>query len=53
MKIQDQKYFENIALEVIKDVHQATSDLKEKIDCVPRLKEAVNSKTNGQLDCCS
>ena len=43
MKIQDQKHFENIALAVIKDVHQATSDLKKKIDSFPRLKEAINS----------
>jgi hypothetical protein len=43
MKIQDQKHFENIALAVIKDVHQATSDLRKKIDCFPRLKEAINS----------
>ena len=42
MKIQDQKHFENIALAVIKDVHQATSDLRKKIDCFPRLKEAIN-----------
>ena len=43
MKIQDQKHFENIALAVIKDVHQATSELKKKIDRFPRLKEAINS----------
>lgn len=30
-KIQDQKQFENIALAVIKDVHQATSNLKKKL----------------------
>lgn len=42
MKIQDQKHFENIALAVIKDVNQATSDLRKKIDCFPRLKEAIN-----------
>ena len=41
-KIQDQKHFENIALAVIKDVHRATSDLRKKIDCSPRLKKAIN-----------
>ena len=40
IKIQDQKHFENIASAVIKDVHQATSDLKKKIDCFPQIEES-------------
>jgi hypothetical protein len=40
-KIQDQKHFENIALAVIKDVDQATSNLKKKIDCYPKLKRVI------------
>ena len=42
-KIQDQKHFENIAAAVVKDVHQATSDLKRKIDNLPRLKKAITA----------
>ncbi len=42
-KIQDQKHFENIAATVVKDVHHATSELKKKIDCYPRLKKAINT----------
>lgn len=34
-KIQDQKHFENIALAVIKDVDQATSNLKKKNRLLP------------------
>ena len=36
------KYFENLALAVIEDVHRATSELKNKIDCHPRLKKAID-----------
>lgn len=43
VKIQDQKYFENIAASVVKDVHHATSELKKKIDCYPRLKKVINA----------
>ena len=49
MKIQDQKHFENIALAVIKDVHQATSELKKKIDCFPRLKKAINASFFAEI----
>jgi hypothetical protein len=48
-KIQDQKHFENIASAVIKDVHQATSELKKKIDCYPRLKKAVNASFFAEI----
>jgi hypothetical protein len=41
-KKQDQKHFENIGLAVIEDVHRATAELKSKIDCYPRLKNAVD-----------
>lgn len=49
MKIQDQKHFENIALAIIKDVHQATSELNKKIDCYPRLKKAVNASFFAEI----
>jgi hypothetical protein len=41
-KKQDQKHFENLALAVIEDVHYATTELRNKIDCYPRLKKAVD-----------
>ena len=48
-KIQDQKHFENIAAAVVKDVHHATSELKKKIDCYPRLKKAVNASFFAEI----
>lgn len=42
VKIQDQKHFENIAKAVVKDVHQAASDLERKIDRLPSVKKTIN-----------
>jgi hypothetical protein len=42
-KKQDQKHFENLSLAVIEDVHHATAELRDKIDCYPRLKKAIGS----------
>lgn len=42
IKIQDQKHFENIAKAVVKDVHQAASDLERKIDRLPSVKKTIN-----------
>ena len=41
-KKQDQKHFENLGLAVIEDVHRATAELLNKIDCYPRLKKAID-----------
>lgn len=41
-KKEDQKHFENLALAVIEDVNRATSELRNKIDCDPRLKKAID-----------
>lgn len=56
-KKQDQKHFENIGLAVFEDVHRATAELRDKIDCYPRLKKAIDRsffkeikmKFDGQL----
>ncbi len=56
-KKQDQKHFENIGLAVFEDVHRATAELRDKIDCYPRLKKAIDrsffkeikTKFDGQL----
>lgn len=42
VKIQDQKHFEDSAKAVVKDVHQAASDLERKIDRLPCLKTTIN-----------
>lgn len=41
-KKQDQMHFENLALAVIEDVNRATAELRNKIDCDPRLKKAID-----------
>ena len=41
-KKQDQQHFENLALAVIEDVHRATIELRNKIDCYPKLKKAID-----------
>lgn len=48
-KTQDQKQFENIALAVIEDVHQATSNLKKKIDCFPRLNRIIKQSFFAEI----
>lgn len=42
-KNHDQKHFESLALAMIEDVHRATTELSNKIDCYPRLKKAIGS----------
>jgi hypothetical protein len=49
VKIQDQKYFENIAAAVVKDVHYATSELKKKIDCYSKLKKVIKSSFFAEI----
>jgi hypothetical protein len=41
-KKQDQKHFENLGLAMIEDVYRATTELRSKIDCYPRLKKVID-----------